>query len=65
MKEDVIAANLANLRQSVNELKETVNKLNIGSQNHDRLHNHPLMNRLFAIALKKVSIIVGTMRYLW
>ena len=26
MKEDVIAANLANLRQSVNELKETVNK---------------------------------------
>lgn len=30
MKEDVIAANLANLRQSVNELKETVNKLNFG-----------------------------------
>lgn len=28
MKEDVIAANLANLRQSVNELKETVGKLN-------------------------------------
>ena len=34
MKEDVIAANLANLRQSVNELKETVNKLNDTSQNH-------------------------------
>ena len=33
MKEDVIAANLANLRQSVNELKETVNKLNDTSQN--------------------------------
>lgn len=32
MKEDVIAANLANLRQSVNELKETVNKLNDTSQ---------------------------------
>lgn len=31
MKEDVIAANLANLRQSVNELKESV----------DRLHNNP------------------------
>ena len=27
MKEDVIAANLANLRQSINELKETVNNL--------------------------------------
>ena len=36
MKEDVIAANLANLRQSVNELKETVNKLNVGSQNHEQ-----------------------------
>lgn len=35
MKEDVIAANLANLRQSVNELKEAVNKLNDGSQNHE------------------------------
>ena len=31
MKEDVIAANLANLRQRVNELKESV----------DRLHNNP------------------------
>ena len=36
MKEDVIAANLANLRQSLNELKETVNKLNDGSQNHEQ-----------------------------
>ena len=35
MKEDVIAANLANLRQSMNELKEkTVNNLNEASQNH-------------------------------
>ena len=34
MKEDVIAANLANLRQSINELKETVNNLNEASQNH-------------------------------
>ena len=33
-KEYVIAANLAYLRQSVNELKETVNKLNDPSQNH-------------------------------
>ena len=31
MKEDVIAANLANLRQSVNELKESVDKLNDNS----------------------------------
>ena len=34
MKEDVIAANLANVRQSMNELKETVNNLNEASQNH-------------------------------
>ena len=34
MKEDVVAANLANLRQSLNELKETVNNLNEASQNH-------------------------------
>ena len=34
MKEDVIAANLANLRQSINVLKETVNNLNEASQNH-------------------------------
>lgn len=34
MKEDVIAANLANLRQSVNELKETVNNLNESSKNY-------------------------------
>lgn len=37
MKEDVIAANLANLRQSVNELKETVNKLNDSHQNHEQI----------------------------
>lgn len=36
MKEDVIAANLANLRQSVNELNETVDKLNDGSQNQEQ-----------------------------
>lgn len=28
MKEDVVAANLANLRQSINELKECVEKQN-------------------------------------
>ena len=32
MKEDVIAANLANLRQSVNELKESVDKLKFASK---------------------------------
>ena len=65
MKEDVIAANLANLRQSLNELKETVNNLNEASQNHTQTAqsavDEPLTNRLFAIALKKVSITVGTM----
>lgn len=29
MKEDVVAANLANLRQSINELKECVNRKNV------------------------------------
>lgn len=45
MKEDVIAANLANLRQSVNELKETVNKLNVGSQNHEQTAQSPVDER--------------------
>ena len=31
MKEDVVAANLANLRQSINELKECVNRQNVTS----------------------------------
>ena len=31
MKEDVIAANLANLRKSINELKESVDKLSNNS----------------------------------
>ena len=45
MKEDVIAANLANLRQSMNELKETVNKLNVGSQNHEQAAQSPVDER--------------------
>ena len=45
MKEDVIAANLANLRQSVNGLKETVNKLNVGSQNHEQAAQSPVDER--------------------
>lgn len=45
MKEDVIAANLANLRQSVNELKETVNKLNDTSQNHVQTTQSPIDER--------------------
>ena len=36
MKEDVIAANLANLRQSVNELKESVDKLSNNSSQQVR-----------------------------
>lgn len=45
MKEDVIAANLANLRQSVNELKETVNKLNDSHQNHEQITKSPVDER--------------------
>ncbi len=45
MKEDVIAANLANLCQSMNELKETVNKLNVGSQNHEQAAQSPVDER--------------------
>lgn len=45
MKEDVIAANLANLRQSVNELKETVNKLNDASPNHVQTTQSPVDER--------------------
>lgn len=36
MKEDVVAANLENLRQSINELKETVGKLNENSSKKEQ-----------------------------
>lgn len=45
MKEDVIAANLANLRQSVNELKEIVDKLNDNSFQHVRSAVSPIDER--------------------
>ena len=35
MKEDVVAANLANLRQSINELKECVNRQNVTPKDLD------------------------------
>ena len=36
MKEDVVAANLANLRQSINELKECVNRQNVTPNQPER-----------------------------
>ena len=36
MKEDVVAANLANLRQSINELKECIEKQNTTVPNQDQ-----------------------------
>ena len=48
MKEDVVAANLANLRQSINELKECVNRQNVTP-------NQPEQQ------LPKASVLAGTM----
>ena len=45
MKEDVIAANLAKLRQSVNELKESVDKLNDNSSQQVRSAVSPIDER--------------------
>ena len=45
MKEDVIAANLANLRQSVNELKESVDKLNNNSSQQVQSAASPIDER--------------------
>lgn len=45
MKEDVIAANLANLRQSVNELKESVDKLSNNSSQQVRSTVSPIEER--------------------
>ena len=45
MKEDVIAANLANLRQSVNELKESVDKLSNNSSQQVRSSVSPIDER--------------------
>lgn len=42
---DAYEINLANLRQSMNELKETVNKLNVGSQNHEQAAQSPVDER--------------------
>ena len=53
MKEDVIAANLANLRQSMNELKETVNKLNVGSQNHEQTAQSPVDEQTICNSVEK------------
>ena len=45
MKEDVIAANLANLRQSVNELKESVDKLSNNSSKQVQSAASPIDER--------------------
>ena len=45
MKEDVIAANLANLRQSVNELKERVDKLSNKSPQQVQSAESPIDER--------------------
>ena len=45
MKEDVIAANLANLRQSVNELKESVDKLSDNSSSQVQSTTSPIDER--------------------
>ena len=45
MKEDVIAANLANLRQSVNELKESVDKLSNNSSQQVQSAASPIDER--------------------
>ena len=45
MKEDVIAANLANLRQSVNELKESVDKLSDNSSSQVQSAASPIDER--------------------
>ena len=45
MKEDVIAANLANLRQSVNDLKDSVDKLNNNSSQQVQSAASPIDER--------------------
>lgn len=60
MKEDVIAANLANC-QSMNELKGTVNKLNVGSQNHEQAAQSLVDERTVYNSVAKVSVTAGTM----
>ena len=45
MKEDVIAANLANLRQSVNELKESVDKLSNNPSQQEQSAASPIDER--------------------
>ena len=59
MKEDVIAANLANLRQSISELKECIEKQNVTVSKSEQSVKWNLMKRPFILELPKVSVLAG------
>ena len=65
MKEDVVAANLANLRQSINELKECIEKQNTTVPKPEQSVKMDIDKRPFITELLKVSVLAGTKPCLW
>ena len=65
MKEDVVAANLANLRQSINELKECIEKQNTTVPKPEQSVKVDFDEKTFMMESPKVSVPVGMMRYQW
>lgn len=61
MKEDVVAANLANLRQSINELKECVNRQNVTPNQPEQHIKVDLDEKTIIMELPKASVLAGTM----
>lgn len=65
MKEDVVAANLANLRQSINELKVCIEKQNATVSTPEQSVKTDSMKRPFIQELPTVSVLAGMKPCLW
>ena len=65
MKEDVVAANLANLRQSISELKECIEKQNATVSKSEQSVKVDFDEKTIYNESLKVSALVGMKPCLW
>lgn len=65
MKGDVVAANLANLRQSINELKECIEKQNATVSKSEQSVKVDFDEKIIIMELPKASVLAGTKPCLW
>lgn len=65
MKEDVVAANLANLRQSISELKECIEKQNATVSKSEQSVKVDFDEKIIIMESLKVSALVGMKPCLW